>query len=118
MRQPGEGVATKRNLKWGNPNSPAYGHSKSTHGAKRSAQELKDRARTKNDPQGHFYDDKYIVEAEQRAPLTPGVHDVPMGRPVGRVYYPDGTIRENVTTVRVIRRTDGTLKSSYPFEPK
>jgi hypothetical protein len=117
-RQPGEGIVSKRPIKWGDPKSrPAYGHSQDRHGAKRPARELKDRARTTGDPQGHFYDDKFIVEAEQRAPLTPGDHDVPMGRPVGRVYYPDGTVKENVTTVKVVRKADGTVISSYPFDP-
>jgi hypothetical protein len=118
-RQPGEGIVSKRPIKWGDPRSrPAYGHSQDRHGAKRSARELKDRARTTGNPQGHFYDDKFIVEAEQRAPLSPGDHDVRMGRPVGRVYYPDGTVTENVTTVKVIRKADGTIRSSFPLDPK
>jgi hypothetical protein len=116
-RQPGEGVASNRSLKWGSPKSPAYGHSQIRHGVKRPAQKLKDRARTKRKQQGQYYDDKFIVEAEQRAPLTPGEHIVPMGRPVGRAYHPDGTVTENVTSVLVVRRADDTLITSYPFDP-
>jgi hypothetical protein len=116
-RQPGEGVASQRSLKWGNPKSTAYGHSLSRHGVKRSAQRNRDRAKTNpSGKQGQFYDDNFIVEAEQRAPLTPGVHDVPMGRPVGRVYHKDGTVTENVTTVRVIRLQDLTLDSCFPID--
>lgn len=116
-RQPGEGIVSKRPIKWGNPKSrPAYGHSQSKHGAKRAAQKLKDRASTKRKQQGHFYDDKFIVEAEQRAPLTQGENVVQMGRPVGRVYHPDGSITENVTSVIVIRNADGTLVTSYPID--
>jgi hypothetical protein len=113
-RQPGEGIKTKRPLKWGDPKSPAYGHSVSTHGSKRPPQELKDRARTKGKPQGHFKDDNDIVEAEQRAPLKPGAHDIPMGREVGRVYMPDGTVRK-ARAIRVVRRKNGTVKTSYPI---
>jgi peptidoglycan hydrolase-like protein with peptidoglycan-binding domain len=117
-RQPGEGIVSKRPIKWGDPTSrPAYGHSQSTHGAKRAAKKNMDRARTiVSEKQGQFYDDNFIVEAEQRAPLTPGVHDVPMGRPVGRVYHKDGTVTENVTTVRVKRRPDLTVETSFPID--
>jgi hypothetical protein len=40
-----------------------------------------------------------IVVAERLAPLTPGAHDIDLGRPVGRVYHPDGTVTEHVTRV-------------------
>lgn len=72
-RAPGEGINVP-NTKWGKPDSwKAYGHSQSEHDAKRNPQELKDRARDTNNPQGQFNDDKLIVEAERRAPLEPDV---------------------------------------------
>jgi hypothetical protein len=115
-RTPGEGI-NKPNTKWGNPESTkAYGHSQNEHGVKRAPEQLKDRARGTNTPQGQFNDDKLIVEAEQRAPVEPGVYDVDMGRPVGDVYRPDGTVVEDVTHVRVVRKPDGTIRSSFPIE--
>lgn len=115
-RTPGQGISYAGKIQWGNPSSrPAYGHSQSEHGRKRPAEELRDRARTTNNPQGQFYDDNTIVQAEQRAPLTPGAHDVPMGRAVGRVHMPDGTVVENVTTVRVVRRDDLRVDTSFPI---
>ncbi len=112
-RKPGEGVNVK--AKWGDPKSTkAYGHSRSEHGASRDEQELKDRARSTGNDQGQWYSDDFIVEAEQRAPLEPGPHIVDMGRPVGRVHRPDGSSGENVTTVMVIRKRDGTVRTSFP----
>jgi hypothetical protein len=99
----------------GNPDSPAYGHAVETHGAQRPGYKLIDRARTTNTPQGQWIDNHLIVEAEMRAPLTPGEHVVNMGKPVGKVYLPNGQVLDNVQIVKVIRRTDGTLKTAYPF---
>ena len=114
LREPGEGIPVK--AKWGNPKSqPAYGHSQLYHGQKRAPKKfLDDAVRTKT-PQGQFYDDMTIVEAERHAPLKPGAHEVDLGRPAGRVYHPDGTITENVTKVRVVRAKDLTLTTSYPI---
>lgn len=115
-RTPGQGITVPGKVSWGNPASrPAYGHSQSEHGAKRPAKELQGRANSTKDPQGQYYDNKSIVEAEQRAPLTPGAHDVPMGRPVGRVYVPNAAPIENVTTVRVVRKPDLTVRTSFPI---
>ena len=115
-RRPGEGIVTNRPIQWGNPRSvAAYGHSMNRHGSQRPPQQLKDRARSTRTPQGQFYDNNTIVEAEQRAPVSPGVYDIPMGRPVGRVYMPDGTVVQDATRVRVIRRPDGTIETSFPI---
>ncbi|HKX28674.1 MAG TPA: hypothetical protein VJ302_13325, partial [Blastocatellia bacterium] len=114
-RQPGEGIVTKRPLQWGDPKSAAYGHSRSEHGSQRPPQQLRDRA-AGGTPQGQYYDNNAIVEAEQRAPTEPGAYEIEMGRPIGRVYMPDGTIKENVTRVRVVRRANGTIKTSFPIE--
>jgi RHS repeat-associated protein len=114
IREPGEGIPVEAN--WGNPESrPAYGHSVSEHGAKRPTQELVDRARGTGNPQGQWYDDMFIVEAEQLAPLEVGENIVEMSKPAGRVIFPDGSIVENVTVVKVIRRPNLTVKTSFPF---
>jgi hypothetical protein len=113
VRQPGEGIEVE--AKWGDPKSTkAYGHSRSEHGAGRNEQELKDRARSTGDDQGQWYDDAFIVEAEQRAPISAGPHIVAMGKPVGKVHRPDGSTVENVTTVLVVRKRDGTVRTSFP----
>ncbi|MBK8209064.1 MAG: RHS domain-containing protein [Rhodospirillales bacterium] len=115
LREPGEG--TNVDADWGNPKSTkAYGHSRSEHGAQRPGQQLADRARGKGTDQGQFHDNDSIVEAEQRAPITAGEHTVEMGKPVGRVYHPDGSTSENVTKVKVIRKPDGSVRTSYPVE--
>lgn len=114
-RKPGEGVNV--DAKWGNPKSQkAYGHSLKEHGSKRPEKELKDRARGTGTDQGQFMDDQAIVEAEQLAPLTPGAHVVDLGRPVGKVHKPDGTTVDGVTKVVVVRKPDGTVRTSYPVD--
>jgi hypothetical protein len=85
------------------------------HGSGKQAYQLQDRARTTNNFQGHWQDDQFIVEAEQLAPLEPGEHIINMGKPVGNVYLPDGTVLENVKIVKVIRKKDRTLRTAYPF---
>jgi len=109
-------------IQWGKPESrPAYGHSQTRHGAKRPARELIDRARGIDEPQGQFYDDAVIVEAEKRTRGKPAFGPqnncqiAEFGEPIGRVYQPDGSITKNVTKVLVIRRRDGTARSSYPI---
>lgn len=114
LRKPGEGIPV--DAAWGNPKSvKAYGHSLLEHGPKRPAQELIDRAVGKSTPQGQWLDENFIVEAEQRAPLKEGENIVDMGKPVGKVYMPDGSVVENVSKVKVIRRADMTVNTSYPF---
>ncbi len=106
-------------IQWGKPESvPAYGHSQLQHGEKVSLQSLKDRAHGTEDPQGQFYDDMFIVEAEKRVPNTPaGVYIVQFDKTdgIGRVVQPDGTITENVTKVLVVRKLNGTVRTSYPI---
>ena len=114
LRKPGEGIPV--DAAWGNPKSvKAYGHSLLEHGPRRPAQELIDRAVGKNTPQGQWLDENFIVEAEQRAPLKAGENIVDMGKPVGKVYMPDGSVIENVSKVKVIRRADMTVNTSFPF---
>jgi hypothetical protein len=112
-RSPGEGIDIKG--QWGNPDSKVYGHAVKGHGSQREAQELIDRARNTNNPQGHWKDDQFVIEAEQLAPLQPGEHIINMGKPVGNVYLPNGTALEDVMIVKVIRNRDLTVNTAYPF---
>jgi hypothetical protein len=113
VRKPGIAVEAK----WGDPTSTkAYGHSYSKHGPKRPQQQLIERARSTKDPQGQWLNGKFIVEAEQRAPLRPGAHVVEFDGPVGNVYRPDGTVVNSVRKAIVVRRPDLTLKTTYPIE--
>jgi hypothetical protein len=38
-----------------------------------------------------------------------------MGKPVGRELLPDGSMVKDVKRARVVRRADGTVKTSYPI---
>ena len=67
-----------------------------------------------NKLQGQFYDDATIVEAERRVPKTFGVHIAHFDNPIGRVVHPDGTVTENANKVFVVRKRDGTVRTSYP----
>lgn len=40
-----------------------------------------------------------------------------MGRPIGRVYMPDGTLQSDVTRCVVFRNDDLTVGTSYPIDP-
>ena len=107
--------AGRSDPRFGSADRPSYGHAANEHGATREPQELIDRVRTTQNPQGHFADDRFIVEAELKAPMTPGEHVVNMGESVGCVYLPNGKVLENVQMVKVIRKADGTVKTAYPF---
>jgi hypothetical protein len=107
--------------RWGDPRSPSYGHSHREHGAHLDPQEFRDRAMSvrsdgRRVPDSQFYDNALIVEAEQRAPATPGQHIVDMFRSVGRVFEIDGSITSDVTRVLVVRKPDGTIKTSHPYK--
>lgn len=105
-----------RSIQWGNPKSlPAYGHSRLQHGAHLPLQSLKDRAQNLSTPQGQFYDDVTIVDAERKAPKLRAAYIVPYSNGIGRVVHPDGTITENVTKVLVVRKIDGAIRTSYPI---
>ena len=115
---PGHGLPGR----WGDPASPSYGHSYSEHGAHLNSNDFRDRAMStrrggRHEPDSQFYDNALIVEAERRAGATPGEHIVPMGRPVGRVFQPDGSVISDVQHVFVWRRADGSLITSYPIPP-
>jgi len=95
--------------------SKKYGHARSEHGSQRKAQELIDRAKNPKDPkpQGHFSDNRMIEEAFEKAPTTPGVHDVKVSRQ-SNVYYPDGTIK-STDIVRVIISERKGPTTAYPY---
>lgn len=90
-----------------------YGHARDRHGSQRSVQSMKDRARSRNKPQGHFSDNRLIEEAFEKAPSTPGVHDVTVSRP-SRVHYPDGTDK-STDVVRVVIGADGEPTTAFPY---
>lgn len=113
---PGHGLPGR----WGDPASPSYGHSYIEHGAHLASNDFRERAmstrrRGRREPDSQFYDNAVIIEAERRAPATPGDHPVDMGRPVGRVFQPDGTVIFDVQRVLVVRGADGSLITSYPI---
>ena len=87
------------------------------HGSHILLQSLIDRARELNKPQGQFYDNMTIVEVERKAPKQRGSYIVTDDKPggIGRVIYPDGTIIENVAKVLVVRKPNGTVRTSYPI---
>jgi hypothetical protein len=105
-------------IQWGNPKSlPAYGHSRLQHGSHLPLQSLKDRARALNMPQGQFYDDMTIVDAERRVPEHQGTYIAAYDESdgIGRVVHADSSITEYVTKVLIVRKRDGTVRTSYPI---
>jgi hypothetical protein len=101
---------------WDNPKSTkAYDHIARHHGPKRKPHHFQGRAASKNTPQGQWLNAKDWVKAEQITPKYPGCYIVNFKRPIGRVYYADGTIVENVSYAFIRRNPDGTLKSAYPI---
>jgi hypothetical protein len=105
--------------RWGDPDSPSYGHSVGEHGAQLEPSDFRNRAMSKRAsgrrvPDSQFYDNALIVEAEQRAPATPGEHLVEMFRPIGRVFDTQGGVVSDVQRIIVVRNSDGTIKTSYP----
>ncbi|MBW4508420.1 MAG: hypothetical protein KME64_18170 [Scytonematopsis contorta HA4267-MV1] len=67
-----------------------------------------------NKPQGQWLNAQDWVKTEKVTPKHQGIYIIDFKRPVGRIYYPDGTIRENVTRVVTQRNEDGTLNFGYP----
>jgi RHS repeat-associated protein len=92
-----------------------YGHARNRHGSQRAAQELKDRARASDVPQGHFSDNAMIEEAFANSPKPSTTaagnqtSDVVVSKP-SNVYYPDGTTT-TTNNVRVVFGPDGTPKT-------
>ncbi|APR87176.1 hypothetical protein A7982_12525 [Minicystis rosea] len=116
LRRAGEGVPKEvENLQWGNPESPAYGHSAKTHGSSLTTEQMANRARKRGGPQGQWADDAFIVEAERRCPLEQGEHIINMGKPVGRIILPNGQVIENISVVKMVRGADMQVISAFPF---
>ncbi|MBD2384791.1 hypothetical protein [Cylindrospermum sp. FACHB-282] len=101
---------------WDKPRSTkAYDHIERHHGPKLNPAQLMGRiASSTSNYQGQWLNAKDWVKAEQSTPKHPGRYIIDFKRPIGRVYYHDGTITENVTRAFVERNNDGTLNSSYP----
>ncbi len=91
-----------------------YGHARSEHGSNRPAQQLIDRAKSKNQNQGHFSDNRLIEEAFTKAPKEQGVHNVVVSR-ASNVYTPDGKVL-STRTVRVVIGKKGPT-TAYPYIP-
>jgi len=76
-----------------------------------------------NQEQGQWYSNDLIVEALRRADASTyigtnggrALYEFDMGRPIGRVYAPNGTVIADVTRVRVVRYPDGTLRTAFPI---
>jgi Domain of unknown function (DUF4157) len=106
-----------------------YQHAIIEHGAGETAEHMTSRARTKpvyeggrrvgvGQPIGQWYNNNLILEADERFPGTPGeAVDVNFGRPVGRVFLPDGLVVSDVTWVRVVRNSDGSFSNAFPVLP-
>ncbi len=124
-------AATRASAAPGTPAVPkgksAYDHSLNEHGSDRPAKELMDRAKTKKDPatrlpgnqMGQWYNDQLVIELDQRFPNN-GIGQpeiVDFGRPVGRVYLPDGRVISDVTTCSIMRYPDGTFNNAFPALP-
>ena len=107
-------------LKWGNPNSkPTYGHTFTEHGAKKTAQQLKDRARALEHQVGQWTNDKQAADFIAKvAEKGEGVHEVILPRNVGgKVFLPDGTeaIADSAT---IVVKADGSVRTAYPYNSK
>jgi hypothetical protein len=68
-------------------------------------------------PIGQWYNDQLIAEADARFPWNGArrVSDVDFGRPVGRVFLPDGLVISDVRFVRIIRNADGSFDNAFPI---
>ena len=111
--QPWTGRGTEP--QWNNPQSAkAYDHIERYHGPKKKSEDLVGRAVSTGNPQGQWLKERDWVIAEQLIPKHCGNYVIDFKRSIGRVYYPDGTIIDNVTRAFVQRRPDGTINSAYP----
>ena len=90
-----------------------YGHSRNEHGSQNSTQSMMDRAKGRNKPQGHYSDNRMIEEAFEKAPSTPGVHDVVVSKP-STIYYPDGSSK-STNIVRVVISDKKEPTTSFPY---
>ncbi|MNN74740.1 hypothetical protein D3C81_1909710 [compost metagenome] len=106
------GLSCKPNHKAG-MSTKKYGHARNRHGSQHSEQSMKDRARSTGNPQGHFSDNRMIEEAFEKAPITPGVHDVKVSQS-SNVYYPNGTTK-NTDVVKVIISENKGPVTAYPY---
>lgn len=100
------------------PRDPIYRHAVDGHGSQLAPDALMSEAATRRGtgvPQGQFYNNATIAEADARAPLGPGEHVVDFDRPIGRVFLPDRTVLSDVTRVMVVRM-NGSV-DAYPIPP-
>lgn len=99
---------------------PRYRHAVDGHGSQLRPQDLLNEAANRRGtgvPQGQFYNNATMVEADNLAPRTDGEHPIDFRRPIGRVYMSDGTVVSDVTRVLVFRRNGDTFFDAYPIDP-
>jgi hypothetical protein len=108
-----------------------YQHAINEHGPANSAEHMMERAKTKpvrqggkqvgtGVPQGQWYNTDLLVELDQRFPTEgTGMRGQPVdfGRPVGRVFLPDGLVISDVHWVMIIRADDGAFFNAFPILP-
>ncbi|WP_025123973.1 RHS repeat-associated core domain-containing protein, partial [Serratia sp. H1w] len=106
------GLSCKPNHKSG-MSTKKYGHARNRHGSQHSEQSMRDRARSTGNPQGHFSDNRMIEEAFEKAPITPGVHDVKVSQS-SNVYYPNGATKDTYIVKVIISENKGPV-TAYPY---
>ncbi|MFB6367738.1 RHS repeat-associated core domain-containing protein [Paenibacillus elgii] len=106
-----------KSFKWGNIKSiPTYGHTFTEHGAKKTSNQLIDRARSKEHQIGQWLDEQSAADfLTEIAKKGQGVHDVSLPSTLKtRSFLPDGTEVEP-DMARVVVKEDGSIKTAYPF---
>lgn len=107
-----------------------YRHAIAEHGAQLDPQHMMSCAPTKpvagtaqfGVQMGQWYNNDLIAEVDALPrPANVGtqagriVYEIDVGRPVGRVYLPDGLVVSDVTWVRVIRDAGGRFFNAFPI---
>lgn len=111
----GKGKGDK--FKWGNSKSkPTYGHTFTEHGAKKTSQQLTDRAHDLEHQVGKWENDQkaadFIADVAKRGE---GTYDVQLPSDVsGRSFLPKGTeIKPDMG--KVVVKSDGSIRTAYPY---
>jgi hypothetical protein len=102
-------------------NDPRYGYAVRGHGMERDAQGMMSEAAARRRvgvPQGQFYNDATIIDADTLAAPGDGERFVTFPNPIGRVFRPDGTVLSDVNRVLVVRGNGGAFFDAYPIPPE
>lgn len=92
-----------------------FGHTFSEHGSKRPLQQLIDRARGGNTPQGQWLDNEKAANLLGRYGKTNGVTDIRIPPGLGRVIMPNGSILE-ASWARIVPGSNG-IRTAFPILP-